>query len=194
MRETCIKLSKNEGYAMSAKILISACLALALAGCGGSETSATNDVDGGTGSEAAASDGGAMQIQPGEWETTSEMVNIEAPNMPPEMAAAMKQNIGQKTTSRTCITPEEASGGEFMTTDSDAQCTKEGISFAGGRIQGSMTCTGEEGRATITMTGQHSGTSYDMRSKVVSANESGNLTMETRVTGRRLGECTAETE
>lgn len=135
-----------------------------------------------------------MQIQPGEWETTFEMVNIEAPNMPPEMAAAMKQNIGQKTTSRTCITPEEASGGEFMTTDSDAQCTKEGISFAGGRIQGSMTCTGEEGRATITMTGQHSGTSYDMRSKVVSANESGNLTMETRVTGRRLGECTAETE
>ena len=135
-----------------------------------------------------------MQIQPGEWEVTTQMVNIEAPNMPPETAAAMKQNMGAKTTGRQCVTPEEAAGGEFVSPDPDAQCTKEGISFAGGRIQGAMTCTSDEGKATITMSGSHSGTSYDMRSKVTSANEAGSVTMESRVTGRRLGECTEASE
>lgn len=180
---------------MSTKILIGACLTLALAGCGGSETNATNDGGGGTGSEAAAaSGGGAMQIQPGEWEVTSQLVNIEAPNMPPEAAAAMKQSMGEKATSRKCITPEEAAGGDFVSPDPDAQCTKQGFSFAGGQIQGTMTCTSDEGKATISMSGRHSGTSYDMSSKVTSANQGGSITMESRVTGRRLGECTEASE
>lgn len=179
---------------MSTKILIGACLTLALAACGGSETNETSDGGDTTGSETAASGGGAMQIEPGEWEVTSEMVNIEAPDMPPEVAAAMKQSMGEKTSSRQCITPEEAVGGEFVTPDPDAQCTKQGFSFAGGQMQGTMTCTSDEGKATISISGRHSGTSFDMSSKVTSANQGGSLTMESRVTGRRLGECTEASE
>ena len=179
---------------MRTMILIGGGLMLALAGCGGSETKAEGEAGGSAVAPTAASGGGAMQIQPGEWEITSETLNIDSPSMPPQVAEAMKKSIGQKTTSRKCITAEEASGGDFVSPDPEAQCTKQGFSFAGGRIQGSMSCTGEDGKATITMSGSHSGTSYDMTSKITSQNEAGSMTMETRNTGRRLGECTAESE
>lgn len=174
---------------MSGKFLINACLALALAGCEGSESNATTDSSS-TGSEAAASVRSAMEIKPGEWEITEEMVNIEAPNMPPDVAAAIKRNMGEKTTSRRCITPAEATGGDFVTPDTDAHCTKQGFSFAGGQVQGTMICSTDEGKATMSMSGRHSGTSFDISSKVTSANEGGSVTMNSRVTGRRVGECT----
>jgi hypothetical protein len=105
----------------------------------------------------------------------------------------MNKTMGEKTTNRQCITPEEAAGG-FINKDEEANCTKEGLSLAGGRIQGSMTCTSEEGKATIVLAGQHSGTSYDLTSKISSQNEAGSMTIETRATGRRIGECTPESE
>jgi hypothetical protein len=172
---------------MRTTILIGAGLLLALAGCGGSDKE--GDAGAGNATEtASASGGGAAQIQPGEWEVTMETLNIEAPNMPPEAAAMMKKTMGEKNTSRQCITAEEASG-EFIAENQEANCTREGFSFAGGRIQGTMTCTGEDGKATITLAGQHSGTSYDMTSKIRSENQAGSMTIETRNTGRRIGEC-----
>jgi hypothetical protein len=147
------------------------------------------EADGGDAAEtASASGGGAAQIQPGEWEVTMETLNIEAPNMPPEAAAMMKKTMGEKNTTRQCITAEEAAG-DFTAPDQEADCTRQGFSLAGGRIQGSMTCTGEGGKVTVTMAGQHSGTSYDMTSKIASENEAGSMTIETRNTGRRIGDC-----
>ena len=177
---------------MRTTILIGGGLMLALAGCGGSDTKA----DGGAGNDSAptAAASGAMQVEPGEWEVTSETVNIDSPSMPPEVAAAMKKSIGQKTTSRKCITAEEAAGGDFVSPDPEAQCTKQGFSFAAGRIQGTMSCTGEDGKATVTLNGSHSGTSYDMNARITSENQAGKMTMETRNTGRRLGECPAGSE
>jgi Protein of unknown function (DUF3617) len=173
---------------MRTTMLIGASLMLALAGCGGSDKAAEGEAGGGGTETAAAPGGGAAQIQPGEWEVTMETLNIEAPNMPPEAAAMMKKSMGEKNTSRQCITAEEVSG-DFITANQEANCTREGFSFAGGRIQGTMTCTGEDGKATITMNGSHSGTSYDMRSKMTSENQAGSMTIETRNTGRRLGDC-----
>jgi Protein of unknown function (DUF3617) len=185
--EACIKRRKNrENKFMRTTILIGAGLVLALAGCG-SDTKAEGEAGGDSAPTAAASD--AMQVQPGEWEVTSETVNIDSPNMPPQVAEAMKKSIGQKTTSRQCITPEEAAGGDFVSPDPEAQCTKQGFSFAGGRIQGTMSCTGEDGKATVTLNGRHSGTSYDMSARITSENQAGSMTMETRNTGRRIGEC-----
>lgn len=179
---------------MRTTMLITAGLLVALAGCGGSDTNAEGE-PGGSDATGTASGlgGGAAQIQPGEWEVTMETLNIEAPNMPPEAAAMMKKTMGEATTTRQCITAEDAAG-DFAAPDQDADCTRQGFTLAGGRIQGSMTCTGEGGKVTITMAGQHSGTSYDMTSKIASENEAGSMTIETRAKGRRIGECPAGSE
>ena len=174
---------------MRTTTLIGAGLMLALAGCGGSDTKAEGGAGGGSSAPGATAGlGGAAQIEPGEWEVTMETVNIEAPDMPPEAAAMMKKTMGEKKTSRQCITPEEASG-EFVAPDQQADCTREGFSLTGGRIQGTMTCTGEGGKVMITLDGRHSGTSYDMNSKITSQNQAGSMTIETRNSGRRIGEC-----
>jgi hypothetical protein len=178
---------------MRTRILIGAGLLLALAGCGGSDTKAEGETGGDATETAAASGGGAAQIQPGEWEVTMETLEIDAPNMPPEAAAMMKASMGEKTTTRQCITPEEATG-DFTAPDQEANCTKQGFSFAGGRIQGAMTCTSEDGKVTIAMDGTHSGTSYDLTSKMTSENQAGSMTIATRNTGRRLGDCPAGSE
>ena len=179
---------------MRKTILVGAGLLLALAGCGGSDTKAEGEPGDVSATGAGAAPGGAAaRIQPGEWEMTVETVNIEAPNMPPEAAAMMKKTMGEKQTSRQCITPEEAAGA-FVTQDQQTDCTREGFSLAGGRIQGTVTCTGEDGKVTVTLNGRHSGTSYDMNSKVQSENQAGSMTIETRTTGRRIGECPAGSE
>ena len=176
---------------MKTKLILGAA-ALALAACGSSDKS------GGNGSAAAGggSSASGLSLQPGEWEMKTEVVNVAAEGLPPGMAEGMKASAA--TTTRTCMTPEEAKGpkGDLFAGDKSGNCKSEGFSWSGGRIKGKTTCTGQggAGKTVMTMDGRYSPESIDMTMKSETDLAGKAMTMEMRVSGRRIGECTAATK
>lgn len=172
---------------MKTHLILSAAV-LVLAACGkpggGNESSAAA---GGGGS------GGGISLQPGEWEMKTEVVNVAAEGLPAGMAEGMKKTASS--TTRTCMTPEEAKGpkGDLFAGDKSGNCKSEGFSWAGGRISGKTVCTGQggAGKTEMTMDGTYSAQNMDMTMKSKTDLGGKAMTMEMRVSGRRLGECSA---
>jgi hypothetical protein len=183
--------------------LILGAAVLALAACGSGDKAGES---GGNGSAPAASGGTAapaasggssasgVTLQPGEWEMKMEVVDVKVAGLPPGLAESMKSQAGG--TNKTCMTPEEAKGpkGDIFAGDKSGQCKSEGFKWAGGRIQGKTTCPGQggTGQTVMTMDGTYSAQNIDMTMKSETQLMGKPLTMEMRVTGRRVGECSAD--
>lgn len=166
---------------------------LALAACGGPDKS------GGNGSAGATGGGGSgvgVSLQPGEWEMKMEVVNIVAKGLPAGMADGMKQSASR--TNRACMTPEEAKGpkGDLFTGSQASGCKSEGFKWEGGRIEGRTVCPGQggAGQTVMTMNGRYSPQNIDMTMKSQTDIMGKPMTMEMRVSGRRVGECSAATK
>lgn len=165
--------------------------ALALAACG-----SPADKSGGNGTAAATGGGSGVSLQPGEWEMKMEVVDVKAEGLPAGMAEGMKKSAGS--TNRTCMTPEEAKGpkGDIFAGDKSGNCKSEGFKWEGGRIQGKTTCPGQggTGETVMTMDGSYSPQNIDMTMKSRTDLAGKPMTMEMRVSGRRVGECSAATK
>lgn len=161
---------------------------LALAACGGSDKADGN----GSAAKSGAAAGGDVKLQPGEWEMAMETISVTAPGLPPAVAASMKQ---PRVTNRTCMTQEEAEGpkADMFAGSSGANCKQEGFVWAGGRMKGTTTCsgTGGTGKVSMMMDGQYSAQSMDVNMKMTTEAAGTPMTVETRMTGKRLGDCPA---
>lgn len=181
-------------------LLGGACL-LALAGCGGSETSEGNgSVEAGAGAENTAAAGAgtklaaasgdaaaAVRLQPGQWEMKVEVKNAGLPAMPAGAADVMK-NI--TTTTETCLTEEDAGRPDVFSGNTDGSCKSENVSAEGGRVDTTMTCGGENGgKVTIRTQGSFTPTSFETTSRSEIGAEGTKMVTEARVVGRRIGEC-----
>jgi hypothetical protein len=183
--------------------------ALALAACGssggdkagegaanGSAAATEKGGSGSFGSGAASGSGSAVNLQPGEWEMKMEVVNVKVEGLPEGVADGMKSQAGG--TNRTCMTPEEAKApkGDIFTGDNAANCKSEGFKWEGGRIAGKTTCAGQggTGQTVMTMDGRYTPQSIDMTMKSDTEMMGKAMTMEMRVSGKRIGECTAATK
>ncbi len=144
---------------------------------------------------AACGSSSAGELQPGEWEMKMEVVNVSAEGMPPGMLEGMKKSASR--TDRTCMTPEEAKApkGDLFSGNQNG-CRSEGFKWAGGRIEGKTICPGQggSGETTMTMTGTYGAQNMDMTMKSQTDLMGKPMTMEMRVSGRRVGECTAATK
>jgi hypothetical protein len=190
---------------MKTRLILSAAV-LALAACGssggekageGGNGSASATGSGGSGSSASGSgSGSAVNLQPGEWEMKMEVVNVKVEGLPEGVADGMKSQAGG--TNRTCMTPEEAKApkGDIFTGDNAANCKSEGFKWEGGRIAGKTTCAGQggTGQTVMTMDGRYTPQSIDMTMKSDTEMMGKAMTMEMRVSGKRVGECTAATK
>jgi hypothetical protein len=177
---------------MRKDVCIAVSLVAALAACGKSGDQG-NGKQSATGSSAAATGSGPIQIQPGEWEMTYETVNVSGAGLPPGYLAAMK---GHKVTRRDCITPEQAAQpmAKMMDAQQKGQCDYKGFSIANGHIQGTVSCGSggkTPGKMTMTMNGQYDGQSYAYTSSMTNEGQGMNMTIESRSTAHRIGECTA---
>jgi hypothetical protein len=178
--------------------LILGAAALALASCSGGDKGG----EGGNGSAAAAQGGGSggsasgVSLQPGEWEMKMEVVDVKVEGLPEGLAEGMKSQAGG--INRTCMTPEEAKApkGDIFANDKSGNCKSEGFKWEGGRIEGKTTCAGQggTGQTVMTMDGKYSAQSIDMTMKSETDMMGKPMTMEMRVSGRRVGECTAATK
>jgi len=178
-------------------------LALGLAACGksgsqaGGNAAATGNAAAPAASASAgtqsggATAGGNVHLNPGEWETSSEMAMTGLGNLPPEAARAMK-GLTHRETSRQCLTPEKAQrpSGDLFAGKLREGCTREGFTFAGGRVQGTMTCKDPRGMAsTVAMDGQYGGDSFDVTMKITASGEGRTMVWNSHSVGRRIGPC-----
>jgi hypothetical protein len=150
-----------------------------------------------------AGDPTAQSIQPGEWEMTSEMVSVEAPGAPPQVAAQLRASLpNQRQTRRQCITPAEAAniGRNLIGNEATARgCRFADTTFAGGVIRIGVNCRQPGGQATMQMAvqGSFSATQLNagLRMNLTGPRQEGSgvqaITMTGRMSGRRIGECPA---
>lgn len=159
--------------------------AAALSACGG------GDGDGNKAAGAAGGGGGGAggaTMQPGEWEMTTTVTNMNVPGMP----AGMKAPMPAPQTARNCLTPADvAENANFVNESAGEGCTAQNSSMRGGRIQATVQCNRPEGQMRMTMNGQYTPTTLELTQQVQTTAGGQNVEMEARITGRRIGDCPA---
>ena len=188
----------QENFMKAMGIIFSGAALIALASCGKSD-----DKVAGANQSAAevAKEMSKARIDPGEWETTHEILDVKFVNppegMPPDIAKSM---IGKKTSLKHCVTPKEAEnpGADFLGAQKDSKCKFANFSMEDGAIQGTMTCEGENrGSMTTSMSGKFTPTSYDTTVEMTTSGmgkgpmQEMSMQMKARGSGKRLGECPA---
>ena len=150
-----------------------------------------------------ACSGSSTSLQPGQWEMTTRMTNIELPGVPEALATQMRTAMmNQPQTQSSCISPEEAANpaGRMMSPSGNSQgCTFTDQTFAGGTIRISGTCPMPGGRGTMrnSLTGTYTATTMDARIESEVTSPPGGppgmpqtMRMQGSLTGRRTGDCT----
>ena len=128
-----------------------------------------------------------VSIEPGLWETSSEVVGVSAPDLPYEVRRRM---IGPRPSARGCIAPEQA--GRFI---AGRNCRYRQFSMTGGRLNGAMTCPALPRPTIATMEGRYAPRHYAFTMRMETAMPDGAaMTLEIRGQGRRIGDCPAEEE
>lgn len=177
--------------------LIALAALLPLAACNQSPTvSATNATQGEVQEKVAAAIGKeAAMVQPGRWEGSMTMHELDLPSMPASVKAQMKARMSAARPFVSCLTEEDVKQQKaFFTGDAnDKSCKYDHFSLAGGKIDAAMNCDhGDSGKMVMTMTGQYAPDSYqmDMSTKAEGSGPMAGMTMKMTVTAKRVGACT----
>ena len=169
--------------------------AILLAACGGGAADA--DGDGKlSADEVAAEAGSLVQPRPGQYRTSLELLEFEAPGLPAGAKEQMQQIFasGLSEGNTFCMTPEDASknGPEEMVKNlAESDCEMSSFNVSGNTVVADMQCAGEGGKTNrVLMEGQMTAEGSTM---TMSMNQEmpgmGAVDMKMRVTSERIGEC-----
>lgn len=156
---------------------------VALAGCDKTEnTPAAGSADASATATQAVKETRA-QMRPGEWEMTTEMLEMNIPGMP---VGAMPAQMKNTSTFKTCMKNDKPDA-SFFQGNKNGNCTYKDFSMEGGHVKGTATCDNEGQKMTMTMDGQYGAESYDM----TMAMKSEQMSMKMHTAGHRTGDCPA---
>ena len=128
-----------------------------------------------------------VTVEPGLWETTSEVTGVSGPGLPYEVRRRM---LGPRPPARGCVAPEQA--GRLI---AGGQCRYRQFSMAGGRLSGAMTCPALPRPTIATMEGRYEPHHYVFTMRMETAMPDGAaMILEIRGRGQRIGACPAGAE
>ena len=139
--------------------------------------------------------GGASQfVRPGRWESTVTIEEMSIPGMPAEASRDMVGMQGQEQTSVSCLTEEEAKRPkEDFFAGNNKSCRYDRFTMANGKIDAVMKCSNEGGTQIMSMQGNYSPTTYDMRMSMKGDGKAvAGMAMKMRVEARHRGQCTGD--
>ena len=131
-------------------------------------------------------------INPGKWQQTVTLVDIEAPGMPPEAKSMMQKAMGEAQVHDVCLSPEEAkSPKEDFFSGADKNCRYEHFNWGDGKIDLKLNCKHPNATQTMVLVGEYEPDSYTMN--MTASTEGGGpmeqMVMKMRVDAKRVGAC-----
>lgn len=148
---------------------------------------------GDAGEKAAPADTANLELAAGQWETVSEVTSMTQED---QGAPAMKADVGTSTTINNCVAKGEGKRppAAVLAGIENAQCEYQDMYMSRGRLNASISCTrpGLDGNILISTEGTYTDKSFDLTSDVRTLLATdGDISFDTKVTGRHTGACTA---
>ena len=131
-------------------------------------------------------------INPGRWQQTVTMIDVDAPGMPPEAKAMMQQAMGEAQVHDVCLSPEQAkSPREDFFTGTDKNCRYEHFNWGGGKIDLKLNCKHPNATQTMVLVGDYEPNSYTMTMTAtnVGGGPAEQMVMKMKVDAKRTGDC-----
>jgi hypothetical protein len=94
-------------------------------------------------------------IDPGRWETKVNLLDVDIPGMPPQMATQMKQTMSkmQEHNFASCLTEEDVRRPkEDFFAGNSKDCRYDHFTMSGGKIDAALRCEGKPEGGAMTMT------------------------------------------
>lgn len=137
--------------------------------------------------------GTANFLNPGKWQHTTTVVEMDMPGTPPEVRSMMQNSANRVHQVETCLTADQAKkpSADFFT-QADQKCTFEHFQWSGGKIDMKMNCKMPQGDMTMTQVGQYQPDSYSMEmTQVIDTAAAGakQMTIKAKVDAKRVGDC-----
>lgn len=141
---------------------------------------------------------GEMRFEPGQWRVDTQMVDVVAEGMPPQVAQQMKASMGSLSSDIQCLTPEQASrpSSEMFAGKQNGRCKYDTFELSGGKLKATMSCPSASGaKMAMTMDGDYTKTSYVVNAamRMDSPTPGQSMTVKIKSTGARTGECASKT-
>lgn len=135
-----------------------------------------------------------VQLKPGQWEGSYELVDIDMPNMPgggAQMKEQMKKMMS-RTSIKYCVSPEEAANpsGKMFSGQENKDCSYKGFEASGGSVKGEISCKSQQGSTmNAVMSGDYAPESYEMHMdmKMTGAPNGMNMSMKAKTSGKWIG-------
>jgi hypothetical protein len=133
-------------------------------------------------------------IDPGRWETKVSVLDIDAPGMPPQMAAQMKKVIGkmQEHSFSSCLTEEDVKRPkEDFFAGNNKDCRYDHFTMSGGKIDAALRCEGKpEGGMTMAINGSYANDRYEATMAMdVAGGREGEMKIKSHSESHRVGQC-----
>jgi hypothetical protein len=168
-----------------------------LAACGSGETDA--DGDGAlSGEEVVAEAAGMVQPRPGQYQTTLELLEFDAPGVPEAVKEQMQQAFasGLAEGNTFCMTEAQAAENgprQMVENLAESDCEMTTFNVSGNSVVAEMQCAGEAGGINTVkmegeMTAESSTMTMDMAPELPGTD---GMAMKMRVSSQRIGECAA---
>ena len=139
--------------------------------------------------------GNTAFINPGKWQQTVTLVDIEAPGMPPEAKSMMQKAMGEAQVHEVCLSPEQAkSPKEDFFTGADKNCRYEHFNWGDGKIDLKLNCKHPNAEQTMVLVGDYQPDSYVMTMTAANKGDSAaeQMVMKMKVDAKRIGDCVPE--
>ena len=87
------------------------------------------------------------ELTPGNWKNTMQMTKFDIPGAPPEIAQRAGAMLGKAQTQELCMSAAQAKLGvrDFSSSMQQGDCKMEDFTQGGGKMSGTMVCTGSSG-------------------------------------------------
>ena len=131
-------------------------------------------------------------VDPGRWQQTVTLLEIDAPGMPPEAKSMMQKAMEKAQIHTVCLTEAEAKRPrEDFFTGADENCRYEHFNWGGGKIDLKLNCKHPNATQTMVLTGTYQPENYvlTMTSNSEGSGPMEKMTMKMRVDAKRVGAC-----
>jgi hypothetical protein len=141
---------------------------------------------------AVACSGGGAKLQPGNYEMTTKVTNLEVPGAPPAVAEQMKTAMANEQKQTQCLKQEDIDNmgnklGQAGAGGTNCNFTK--TAFGSGTIDIAGTCNAAGSNATMTITGTNTGDSFESTMTVDGSQAGQQMKVTATTSGRRIGDC-----